>query len=130
MKTLEDPLHLRVDAAGSSIKSEGVEVRPIITIDQPEPPNHEINMVYFENLKVPKGNLVGTQGQGWTCAKYLLEFERGNAYSPGLAAAMARLRNFAQSEEDGFGGTLWDDVGFRRRFMGVNLLTILANELQ
>ncbi len=114
------------------MQSEGVEVRPIITIDQPEPPNHEINMVYFENVKVPKENLVGTQGEGWTCAKYLLEFERGNAYSPGLAAAMARLRNFAQSEEDGFGGTLWDDVGFRRRFMGVEveILALEATELR
>ena len=39
-------------------------------------------MVYFEDVKVPKENLVGEQGKGWTCAKYLLEFERGNAYSP------------------------------------------------
>ena len=70
------------------MKSEGVDVRPLITIDQPESPNHEINMVYLQDVKVPKENLVGTQGEGWTCAKYLLEFERGNAYSPGLAAAM------------------------------------------
>ena len=45
---------------------------------------------------------------------------------------MARLRNFAQSEEDGFGGTLWDDVGFRRRVMGVEveILALEATELR
>ena len=41
-------------------------------------------MVFFENVVVPKENLVGEVGKGWTCAKYLLEFERGNAYSPAL----------------------------------------------
>ena len=113
------------------MKSEGVDVRPII-IDQPESPNHEINMVYLQDVKVPKENLVGTQGEGWTCAKYLLEFERGNAYSPGLAAAMSNLRNFAKSEEDGAGASLWEDVGFRRRFMAVEveILALEATELR
>tara|TARA_B100000676_G_C18078405_1_gene849366 strand:+ start:494 stop:1708 length:1215 start_codon:yes stop_codon:yes gene_type:complete len=114
------------------MKSEGVDVRPLITIDQPESPNHEINMVYLQDVKVPKENLVGTQGEGWTCAKYLLEFERGNAYSPGLAAAMSNLRNFAKSEEDGNGASLWEDVGFRRRFMAVEveILALEATELR
>ena len=39
-------------------------------------------MVYFEDVKVPKENLVGEQGKGWTCAKYLLEFEHSNAIHP------------------------------------------------
>ncbi|MBT6276446.1 MAG: pimeloyl-CoA dehydrogenase large subunit, partial [Chromatiales bacterium] len=114
------------------MRSEGVDVRPLITIDQPESPNHEINMVYLQDVKVPKENLVGTEGQGWTCAKYLLEFERGNAYSPSLAAAMSNLRNFAKSEEDGNGGMLWDDVGFRRRFLAVEveILALEATELR
>ena len=92
------------------MKNEGVDVRPLITIDQPELPNHEINMVYFQDVKVPKENLVGTEGEGWTCAKYLLEFERGQAGGVRIAAAMSDLQNFAKTEEDGNGGTLWDDV--------------------
>ena len=48
--------------------------------DQPPPGLQEINTVYFEDVEVPKANLIGEEGRGWTCAKYLLEFERGNAY--------------------------------------------------
>src|SRR3546814_4620932 len=44
----------------------------------------EVNQVFFDDVKVPKENLVGEWNQGWTCAKYLLEFERGNAYSGSL----------------------------------------------
>jgi alkylation response protein AidB-like acyl-CoA dehydrogenase len=69
----------------------GISVKPIITLDTPAEGYQEINMVYFEDVKVPKENLVGEQGKGWTCAKYLLEFERGNAYSPGLKGADGAL---------------------------------------
>ncbi len=68
--------------------SPGVTVNPIITLDQPAVGFQEINTVYFENVVVPKANLVGEVGKGWTCAKYLLEFERGNAYSPGLKGVL------------------------------------------
>ena len=79
------------------MKSQGVEVRPIITLDQPLEGLQEINTVYFEDVKVPKENLIGEEGQGWTCAKYLLEFERGNAYSPRLKVSLAKLKEIANS---------------------------------
>ncbi len=80
------------------MRSQGVDVKPIITIDQPSEGLQEINTVYFEDVKVPKDNLVGEEGQGWTCAKYLLEFERGTAYSPRLKASLERLKDIMQSE--------------------------------
>jgi len=46
----------------------GVEVRPIITLDG----GHEINEVFFSNVRVPLENLVGEENKGWTYAKYLL----------------------------------------------------------
>ena len=79
------------------MRSQGVEVRPIITLDQPLEGLQEINTVYFEDVKVPKDNLIGKEGQGWTCAKYLLEFERGNAYSPRLKVSLAKLKEIANS---------------------------------
>ena len=63
-------------------------------------------MVYFENVVVPKENLVGEVGKGWTCAKYLLEFERGNAYSPTLKGVLAQLRSMAAAERDGGGAPM------------------------
>ena len=51
------------------MKSPGVEVRPIITLDG----EHEVNEVFFTDVRVPADNLVGEENKGWTCAKYLLD---------------------------------------------------------
>jgi alkylation response protein AidB-like acyl-CoA dehydrogenase len=91
-------------------------VNPIVTLDQPADGFQEINMVYLENVKVPKGNLVGEQGKGWTCAKYLLEFERGNAYSPTLKGVLDQVRSFAAAEPDGHAGSVLDDPAMKARF--------------
>jgi alkylation response protein AidB-like acyl-CoA dehydrogenase len=56
------------------MKSPGITVRPIQTIDG----EHEINEVWFDNVKVPLENLVGEENKGWTYAKYLLSHERTN----------------------------------------------------
>ena len=53
------------------MRSEGISVKPIVTLDKPERGHQEINTVYFENVSVPKENLVGELGKGWTYAKYL-----------------------------------------------------------
>ena len=54
------------------MRTPGISVRPIITING----EHEVNEVFFDNVRVPVANLVGEEGKGWTCAKYLLGFER------------------------------------------------------
>jgi alkylation response protein AidB-like acyl-CoA dehydrogenase len=56
----------------ADMRTPGVTVRPIETIDG----GKEINEVHFENVEVPSENLVGTEGGGWTYAKFLLEHER------------------------------------------------------
>ncbi|MFT3859496.1 MAG: acyl-CoA dehydrogenase family protein [Aquabacterium sp.] len=71
----------------------GVEVRPIITLDG----EHEVNEVFFTDVKVPAANLVGEENKGWTCAKYLLTYERTNIAGVGFSvAAMERLKSIAQ----------------------------------
>lgn len=79
----------------------GVTVRPIIMLDQTGGDEHEINEVFFEDVKIPKENLIGEEGQGWTCAKYLLEFERGNPYSAMLKKQLSKVRRIASAEMDG-----------------------------
>jgi len=103
------------------MKTPGIEVKPIITLDEPKVGYQEINMVYFTDVVVPKGNLIGEQGKGWTCAKYLLEFERGNAYSTGLYGAMSHVRSIAQAAANPDGGTYADDAGFKSRFDDVSI---------
>ncbi|MEE4298628.1 MAG: acyl-CoA dehydrogenase family protein [Pseudomonadales bacterium] len=96
------------------MKSEGITVDPIITLDRPAVGHQEINTVFFENVKVPVENLVGEEGKGWTCAKYLLEFERGNAYAPGLKAKLGRIREYAAANVAD-GAPLIEDPGFARK---------------
>ena len=61
----------------------GVEVEPIITIDGA----HEVNSVFFTDVKVPVENLIGEEGKGWTYAKFLLAHERF-----GIAVVGASIR--------------------------------------
>ncbi|MDO9237065.1 MAG: acyl-CoA dehydrogenase family protein [Aquabacterium sp.] len=67
----------------------GVVVRPIITLDGA----HEVNEVFFTDVQVPVENLVGEENKGWSCAKFLLTYERTNIAGVGFSvAAMARLK--------------------------------------
>ena len=75
--------------------SPGITVQPIVTLDKAPDGDQEINTVFFENVKVPKENLIGEEGKGWTYAKYLLEFERGNGYSSELYEQLNRVRKVA-----------------------------------
>jgi len=74
----------------------GVEVRPIITLDQ----EHEVNEVFFTDVRVPAENLVGEENKGWTCAKYLLTYERTNIAGVGQSsAALQRLQQIAATQQ-------------------------------
>lgn len=77
------------------MKTPGVTVRPIITMDGA----HEVNEVWFENVRVPIENLVGEENNGWTCAKFLLGHERANIAGIGIAKReLARLKQLAAQE--------------------------------
>jgi len=78
------------------MRSEGVEVRPIKTIDGGE----EINEVWFTNVRVPIKNLVGEENKGWTYAKYLLSHERNNIATVGISKKkLEKLKNIAKTEK-------------------------------
>lgn len=71
----------------------GIEMRPIRLIEG----GHEVNEVFFTDVKVPVANLVGEENQGWTIAKYLLGHERTNIAGTGISmAAFARLKGLAR----------------------------------
>ncbi len=74
------------------MKTAGVTVRPIATLDG----IHEVNEVWFENVRVPVENLVGEENKGWTYAKFLLGHERTNIAGVGIAKReLARLKRIA-----------------------------------
>ena len=81
------------------MKTEGIEVKPIITIDG----DHEVNSVFFTDVKVPADNLIGEEGKGWTYAKFLLAHERfGIAGVPNqkysLKLLKERTKDFADDD--------------------------------
>src|SRR5215203_6572844 len=77
------------------MKSPGITVRPIITMDG----EHEVNEVWFDNVEVPADNLVGEENKGWTYAKYLLAHERTNIADVNRAKReLERLKRIAKAE--------------------------------
>lgn len=128
----EDIRQLGISFVLIDMRTPGIDVKPIITLDEPTDGFQEINTVYFEDVKIPKSNLIGEEGKGWTCAKYLLEFERGNAYSPGLKGAMTHLRSVSEATADGNGESYWQNAAFKKRFddVQVQILSMEYTELR
>lgn len=93
------------------MESPGITVDPIVTLAG----EHEVNQVFFDGVRVPKGNRLGEENAGWTVAKYLLEFERGGGSAPGLQVALARVRGMAAAEPGDDARPLAQDSHFRRR---------------
>ena len=93
------------------MKTPGITVRPLILMDG----THEVNEIFFENVKVPVENLVFEENKGWTVAKYLLGHERmGSARTGALRREMAALQALAERESTD-GHSLMDDTRFRDR---------------
>ncbi|MFW6093363.1 MAG: acyl-CoA dehydrogenase family protein [Pseudomonadota bacterium] len=88
----------------------GITVEPIIFTSG----THEVNQVFFDDVRVPKTNRVGAENDGWTVAKYLLEFERGGGGTASQQTALARLRRLAAAIPTAT-GVLADDPDFRRK---------------
>lgn len=86
------------------MNSPGVEVRSIITMEG----RHEVNEVFFTDVRVPVENLVGAENKGWDYAKFLLANERAGIARIGLSKErVARVR--LRAVENG----RWDDPVFR-----------------
>jgi len=77
------------------MKSPGITVKPIIVLDGA----HEVNEVFFDNVKVPVANRVGEENKGWTYAKFLLVNERsGIAGVARSKKAIEKLKQIGRAE--------------------------------
>ena len=99
------------------MKTPGITVRPIIMLDG----GHEINEVWFEDVKVPVENRVGEENKGWTYAKFLLGHERTGIAGVGRSKrALKQLKSIAAKELNN-GKPLLQDHRFRDRIAQVEL---------
>jgi pimeloyl-CoA dehydrogenase large subunit len=80
------------------MKTPGITVRPIQTIDG----SHEVNEVFFDDVKVPVENRIYEENKGWDCAKFLLGNERSGIARVGASKAQVRrLKEIASMERIG-----------------------------
>jgi pimeloyl-CoA dehydrogenase large subunit len=99
------------------MKTPGITVRPIITVDGA----HEVNEVFFDDVKVPVENLVGTENRGWDCAKFLLSNERtGQARVGASKERIMRLKLIARQAPGG-GRPIIEDPRFREKLTEVEV---------
>ena len=97
--------------------SAGISVRPLELFEG----THEVNEVHFDNVAVPKENLVGLKNDGWKIGKYLLGLERfGTAEVSRTKASLQRLRKLAYCDVPG-GKRLIDDVAFAERLAKIEM---------
>lgn len=92
------------------MESTGITVKPIINLAGV----HELNQVFFDDVRVPKKNRVGPENHGWTVAKYLLEFERFSMGSIEINRTLDKVATLARVMTVD-GGTLADDANFMSR---------------
>ena len=99
------------------MKTPGITVRPIQTLDG----GHEVNEVWFDEVRVPYENLVGQENKGWDYAKFLLGNERTGIARVGVSKArLLRLRELAKLERMG-GQPVIEDRQFREKLTAVEI---------
>jgi alkylation response protein AidB-like acyl-CoA dehydrogenase len=99
------------------MKTPGITVRPIITLDE----DHEVNEVFLEDVKVPLENLVGEENRGWTYAKYLLGHERTGIARVGQSKReLVFLKRLAANQKKGSVSLLADPV-FSSKIAGLEI---------
>jgi len=99
------------------MRTPGIRLQPTRLLDG----GHEVNEVFFDNVRVPVENLVGEENAGWTCAKFLLGHERTNIAGIGASRReLARLRRMAAGAVRN-GAPLADDPVFASRIAQVAL---------
>jgi len=105
------PKHRGLSYLLVDLKTPGVEIRPLIQITG----EHGFNQVFFEDVIVPKANLVGQKNQGWMVAITNMMFER--TIHGGRTDMMVEVRQLADlaRQTDRNGRPAWEDAYVRQR---------------
>jgi alkylation response protein AidB-like acyl-CoA dehydrogenase len=106
------PKHAGITWLILDMRTPGIEVRPIRTIDDDD----HFCEVYLDEVRVPVINRVGAENDGWRVTNVTLRFERGTAFASHIVELREKLRSLvrlARVRRAG-SGVAWDDAGLRR----------------
>jgi alkylation response protein AidB-like acyl-CoA dehydrogenase len=106
----EAPKHRGISYLVVDMKSPGIEVRPLVIMSG----HRHFNEVFFDNVQVPKQNLIGPQNEGWKVAITTLGFERGIAGGSGHGSQVRRLAELARTVTI-YGRPAWEQEWVRQR---------------
>ncbi|WP_395307450.1 acyl-CoA dehydrogenase family protein [Mycobacterium sp. AMU20-3851] len=105
----------------------GIEIRPLVMTSGEEVQSQ----VFFDEVRIPKANVIGQIDEGWTVAKYLLEFERGGgATAPALQVMAENIAAVATEQPGPNGGKLIDDPAFARKLADARIRTEVLEILE
>jgi alkylation response protein AidB-like acyl-CoA dehydrogenase len=108
------PKHKGISYVLVDMHSPGVTVRPLVQITG----DANFNEVFFEDVKVPKKNLIGEKNQGWQVAITTLMFERsGIGGGRDLLGQVRELADLARAVRSN-GKAAWDDSSVRQKISG------------
>jgi alkylation response protein AidB-like acyl-CoA dehydrogenase len=107
------PKHRGITWMIMPMDSPGIDVRPMRTLTG----ESEFSEMFLDEVRIPVGNVVGAENDGWRVAMVTFGFERGTAFVSELLGSMRLLTDLveiARKGPAGAGGTAWDDAGIRR----------------
>lgn len=104
----------------------GIEIRPLVMTSGEEVQNQ----VFFDNVRVPKNNVLGQIDDGWTVAKYLLIHERGGAAAPMLQVMAQDVATAAAGQPGSDGQPLIDDAVFAAKLADARIRTEVLEILE
>lgn len=107
------PKHKGISYLLADMHSPGITVRPLVQITG----ERGFNEVFFEDVRIPKQNLVGPKNDGWQVAVTTLMFERTGMAGRDLSGQVAELATLA-SRVNRNGNTAWDETDVRQAIAG------------
>jgi alkylation response protein AidB-like acyl-CoA dehydrogenase len=115
------PKHRGITWIVMPMDSPGIDVRPMRTLTG----ESEFSEMFLDEVRIPAGNVVGAENDGWRVAMVTFSFERGTAFVSELLGSMRLLADLVEiARKTPLGaGTAWDDTGIRQE------LTVVAAEL-
>lgn len=109
----DKPKHEGISYLLFSMKTPGIEVRPLVTMTG----RAEFNEVFFTNVRVPKSSVVAGRGLGWMVANATLKHERGMLGDPNQAGTRLSAIIRMMQDETVDGTRLMDNPVHRDRLL-------------